>query len=78
MKQIARIVIGESDATAEEAVRWVRELCTELQIPRLRTYNVGRGDLSALREKAAVASSMKGNPIELSKAEMEEILERAL
>ena len=37
-----------------------------------------RGDIPALVEKAKVASSMKGNPLPLTDAELTEIADRAL
>jgi len=39
---------------------------------------VTRDDLPALIDKASVASSTRGNPIELTPGEMEELLTRAL
>jgi alcohol dehydrogenase class IV len=41
-------------------------------------YGVTEGDLEAVVERAAEASSMKGNPIALEKAELREIAMRAL
>ena len=61
-----------------DGVAWVRELCAALQIPKLRSYQLTKSDLPTVCEKAAASSSMKGNPIVLTKEEMEEILERAL
>jgi len=50
----------------------------ELGIPSLRTYGVTSADAGALCAKAAKASSMRANPIELVSAELEEILLRAI
>jgi len=77
-EEIARILTGRAAATAEEGVQWVRGLCAALQIPPLRTYQIAQSDLPTLCDKAAAASSMKGNPIKLTGEEMREILERAL
>jgi len=76
--EIARILTGDEKARADDGVVWVRELCEALQVPSLASYGVTPEDFPALIEKASVASSMKGNPIELTPDEMREILTRAL
>jgi alcohol dehydrogenase class IV len=55
----------------------VAALVRDLQVPTLRTYGVRREDFPDIIEKAAVASSMKGNPVPLTGAELGEILARA-
>jgi len=76
--EIAQILTARPNAAPEEGVEWVRELCASFQIQPLRTYGVGPGDLPVICEKAARASSMKGNAIPLTPDELREILERAL
>jgi alcohol dehydrogenase class IV len=76
--QIARLLTGQPHSTADDAVWWLTELCAKLEIPPLRSYGVKERDLPELVAKAAKASSMKGNPIELTEAEMRELIERAL
>jgi len=76
--EIARLLTGSSNAGAGDGVRWVSELCRRLEIPPLRVYGVTESDLEAVVERAAEASSMKGNPIALEKAELREIAARAL
>jgi len=76
--EIARIVTGADSATAVDGIAWVAGLCSTLQIRGLRTYGVAEDDIPALVEKAAQASSTKGNPIALTTAEMTEALSRAL
>jgi alcohol dehydrogenase class IV len=76
--EVGRILTGNQKATASDGVKWVQELCTALAVPPLATYGVTEADFPALVEKAAVASSMKGNPIKLTTEEMTEILRRAL
>jgi alcohol dehydrogenase class IV len=75
---VARLLIGNPDATAEEGVEWVRQLCRELQIPPLSSYGIQEQDVPALVEKAAKASSTKGNPITLTLDDLREVLTRAL
>jgi alcohol dehydrogenase class IV len=76
--EVARLLTGSPQATAADGVRWIAQLCRQLEIPPLRTYGVSAGDIPDLAEKAAKASSMKGNPIPLTPAELSEILARAI
>jgi alcohol dehydrogenase class IV len=76
--EIGRILTGDPQATAQDAVTWVRELVRDLRLPPLATYGVTAADFSALVEKATVASSMQANPVKLTPAQMREILTQAL
>ena len=76
--EIARILTGRADARAADGVQWVSELCTALEIPALRTWNVTEPDFPILVEKGIQASSMKANPLVLTPEELREILARAL
>ena len=75
---VARILTGNEAATAEDGVRWIADLCARMHIPPLRAYGVAEADLPALAEKAARASSMKGNPIVLTARELGEIAIQSL
>jgi alcohol dehydrogenase class IV len=72
--EVARLLTGDSTATAEDGVRWVRALVVELQIPGLRVYGVTEEHLPLLVERAAQASSMKANPLPLTAGELADIL----
>ena len=74
---VARLLTGQRHATGGDAVWWLLELTRKLEIPALREYGVGEGDLRVIAARAANASSMKGNPIALTPDEMTEILSRA-
>jgi len=76
--EVARILTGRPDATPEVGIEWVAEVCRTLHIPPLRAYGIQPGDVPALVQSAAQASSMKGNPIALTADEMAEILTRAI
>ena len=76
--EVARILTGSRSATADDGVAWVQELCAVLQVPSLASYGVTPADFPVLIEKGSVASSMQGNPIELTPDEMREILAWAL
>jgi alcohol dehydrogenase class IV len=76
--RIAQLLTGESKATANDGVQWVRELVMALGIPPLKTYGVRPSDVMDLVEKAAKASSMKANPLPLTRDELAEVLDRAI
>ena len=76
--EIAQIVTGLADATAADGVAWVQDLCQALQVPSLACYGMTEADWPLAIEKSAAASSMRGNPIELTRDELLEIARRAL
>jgi alcohol dehydrogenase class IV len=77
-QETARLLTGRPDASAEEGAAWVERLCRELRVPRLSVYGVNQADIPLLAEKSSVASSMKANPVALTREEMEAILDAAL
>jgi alcohol dehydrogenase class IV len=74
----AKILTGSEKATAVDGIRWIVELCKALQIAGLRAYGITQADIEALVEEAAKASSMKVNPIVLTREELTEALQEAL
>jgi alcohol dehydrogenase class IV len=76
--EVARLLTRQPHAIADDAVLWIANLCDRLEIPPLRTYGITEADIPGLAEKAAHTSSMKGNPIQLTSAELGEIALRAL
>ena len=76
--EVARIITGKSTDRAAEGINWIQELCSQLQVPRLAEYGIKKGDLSNIVQKSKDASSMKGNPILLTEAELLEVLTKAL
>jgi len=75
---IAVILTGEWDVEAADGVAWVQDLCKALRVPGLATYGITAGVFPDVSEKAMASSSMKGNPIRLTAAEVRGILMRAL
>jgi alcohol dehydrogenase class IV len=75
---IAQILTDDPSATAAAGVAWVAALCRDLQIPGLGAYGLTEADFPDLIAKAQQASSMKGNPIQLTVEELEEILKKAM
>ncbi|GAB4473357.1 MAG: iron-containing alcohol dehydrogenase [Anaerolineales bacterium] len=62
----------------KELVDWARNLNSQMLIPSLAELGVKREDFEIIATKAAKASSMKGNPVTLTKPEMFTILEKAM
>lgn len=77
-QEVARILTGHPQATAEDGARWLAMLCRKLEVPPLRNFGVAETDAPVLVEKAARANSMQANPIRLTPEEMAEMLSRAL
>lgn len=77
-EEVARLLTANAQASAEDGVGWIAQLCRKLEIPPLRTYGVASADIDDLVDKAAHASSMKGNPIVLTSVELREIMARAI
>lgn len=75
---VAKLLTGRSDARAEDGVEWIRQVTSELGIPRLRRYGIAESHAPELVARAARSSSMRGNPIALTEAELREILLAAL
>lgn len=76
--EVAQILTRDPNATADDGVIWIQELCKHFNIPRLAAFCMKKTDFHEIIEKSMAASSMKGNPIQLTYEELEEILTRAL
>lgn len=76
--EIARLLTGDPQVSAEDGAAWLAELVDALQIPPLRAYGLKPDDFPEVIEKAAKASSMQGNPIRLEQDELRAVLEQAL
>ena len=75
---IARLLTGRNEASAEDGIDWVRALCVELNVPLLNAWGVTEADLPAVVERAARASSMQANPIQLTNEELLAVVTAAL
>lgn len=76
--EIAGLLTGQEDATAEEGVEWISQACGEMKIAGLARFGIEPSDFADLTLAAERSSSMHGNPVTLTHAEMREILEAAL
>ena len=75
--EVARLLTGDPDADAQDGVAWVRALCEELKIPGLGIGSSTPAGLGSIIAGAQRASSMRGNPVKLTDAQLLDILERA-
>ena len=76
--ETAHLLTGNSSASPEEGINWIKNLVEKLNIPRLSTYGITENDFPSIIEKALEASSMKANPENLSENELTNILRAAL
>jgi len=77
-EEIGRLLTGKAQGTAEDGVQWVAQLVKELQVPKLSQYGCAEKDIAEVVGKAAKASSMKANPVELTKGVLSEVLQAAM
>ena len=77
-REIAEIVTGRHGAAAEDGLAWVRDLCQALDVRGLGQHGLSAGEIPALVAKAKAASSMRGNPVQLSDEELGDVVMRAL
>ena len=75
---MARIITQRPDATCEDGVKWIEDLCGKLNVPKLSTYGLQESDLEVVAQKAAKSSSMKGNSLMLTAEELTAVLKAAL
>jgi alcohol dehydrogenase class IV len=74
---IARLLTGRNDASMQDGIDWVQALCAELNVPRLRAWGITEADLPGAVEKAAHASSMQANPLQLTREELQSVIAAA-
>jgi alcohol dehydrogenase class IV len=76
--EVAQMLTSDSNATAQKGVSWIQELCNTLDVPTLSSIGLTEEEIPSIVEKAQRASSMKGNPIELTENELSDILKKSL
>ncbi len=78
LREVATLVTGRTDATIEDGVAWIADLCAALEIPGLARHGLTAARIPELVDKARAASSMKGNPVALTDDELTEIATASL
>ena len=74
----AQFLLFDRSATAQDAMDWIGESSRQFGIPGLSAYGLREADFDDIVAKSSASSSMKGNPIALTVAELTEILRAAL
>ncbi len=77
-QEAARIFTGAPGAGAEDGAAWLGELCGRLGVAPLSAYGFSPAHSAELIANAMRSSSMRGNPVDLSEAELQTILNRAM
>lgn len=77
-REIARWLTGDGEATVDDGLKSLRRLVEDLGVPGLSGYGSIEAELEMVIDKARAASSMKGNPIELTEAELRDAVVLAL
>ena len=76
--QAAQLLLDTPSAKAQDAIDWIGETSRLLGIPGLASCGVQAADFAEIVAKSSVSSSMKGNPLPLTDAELTDILAAAL
>ena len=77
-EDVAQLLTGNPKAKAMDGVTWLEELCKHLDVAPLSHFGVKEEHFEEIINKSMKASSMKGNPIELTFDELKDILQQAL
>jgi alcohol dehydrogenase class IV len=75
---IGKLLSGNSTATAEIGIQWVRNFCEHAKIKSLSALSLVENQFDGIIEKSMKSSSMKGNPITLNQEELRTILQMSL
>jgi alcohol dehydrogenase class IV len=76
--KVGEIVSGKQNDGHQGLLEWLSRLCQALDIPGLAEYGIKKESFTEIIENSIVSSSMKGNPVQLDKDHLFEVLERAL
>ncbi|NNC02885.1 iron-containing alcohol dehydrogenase [Corallococcus exiguus] len=77
-RELAVLLTGQSNARAEDGITWVKDLVHAVRIRGLRDMGLTDAAIPELVTKARAASSMKGNPLPLTDAELTALVERSM
>jgi alcohol dehydrogenase class IV len=75
--EIGQLLTASRQAHAADGLAWLTDLNKTLNVPRLSSLGIPKESIPEIAGKAAKASSMKANPIELTLPELEAILHAA-
>ena len=75
--EASRLLTGQPDASIQDGLSWIRETLTLLHVPGLATFGLRPAQFDDIATQAMTSSSMKGNPVALSHADLTGILSHA-
>jgi alcohol dehydrogenase class IV len=76
--EVARLLTGKQYAGAIDGIDWIHNLCNALDVAPLLGFGITEAHFPEMIAGAKSASSMKGNPVELTDEELMEILRKAV
>jgi len=76
--EVARLLTGKPNAGATDGIDWIHDLCNALDVAPLFEFGITEAHFPEMIAGAKRASSMKGNPVELTDEELIEILRKAV
>lgn len=77
MAEVAALLSGRPAASAEDGIVWLEARTAALAVNGLRSFGLDDALVAQVVDDARRASSMRANPIELTNAELHEIVERS-
>jgi len=76
--EVARLLTGNPSAGATDGIDWIHDLCNALEVTPLLEFGITEAHFPEMIAGAKRASSMKGNPVELTDEELMEILRKTV
>ena len=77
-QEVARLLTGHGQATAQDGITWLQATARELRIPPLARWGLSAADIPELAGHALRASSMRGNPVPLGQPDIEQAIRLAM
>ncbi|MEI6891596.1 MAG: iron-containing alcohol dehydrogenase [Pontiella sp.] len=78
LKEAAQILLNHPLGTIDDALKQLKTIGIQMSVPGLSAFGITEADFPAIIKNAKKASSMKGNPIELTNDELSLILKNSL
>jgi alcohol dehydrogenase class IV len=75
---IAKLLSGDPAAPPEASIKWVHNFNSYANIKRLSSFGLVESQFRDIIDKSVKSSSMKGNPITLTEAELRNILQMSI
>jgi len=76
--EAARLLTQDPAASVEDGLAWIRATLVRLEVPGLAAFGLGPQHADEIAAKALTSSSMQGNPVALTRGDLEAILLHAL